>query len=264
MLEAPCMDMGGRLCFVDRTPPGRILRLEEDGSVTTLADRIHVGGLAPHAGGGLVASGRDVSVIEDGGRERVVLGKGDGWGFNDLGTDPLGAVFVGRFDTDPMPPALGQGGSLWRVAPGGSVAECYADVELTNGVRTSPDGSRLYHNDTTPKVVWVSDLSGDGMPVGRRELHRFSDGSPDGMAVDDSGCLWVALMGSGRFARLTPDGKEDATFEAPSDWAASCCFDGHVIYAVTFGGPPFGPPGSGGVYRATAPVAGATVHPARV
>ncbi len=266
-LEAPCMDLQSRLCFVDRTPPGRLLRIETDGSVATLATRAHVGGLVAHADGGLVASGHNVSVIEQDGTERVLLEPGTGWGFNDLGTHPDGTVFVGRFDVDPMPPASGQGGSLWRIGPGGSAAYCYGGIQLTNGIGLSPDGSCLYHNDTTPRVVWVSDLGEDGMPLRRRLLHEFHEGSPDGMAIDEDGCIWVVLIGSGKLVRLTPDGTEDSVVDGPRDWTASVCFGGddrRDLYAVTFGGKPYDEERSGGVYRATAPAAGAPVHPARV
>jgi gluconolactonase len=266
-LEAPCFDREGRLCFVDRTPPGRVLRMEANGSVTVLMERGHVGGLVAHAAGGLVASGHSVSLIGDDGSERLLLGPGSGWGFNDLGTDADGRVFVGRFDVDPMPPASGTEGSLWRIGPGGSVAHCYDGIQLTNGVRVSPDGAFLYHNDTTPRVIWASEINQDGMPDKRRPLHHFKDGGPDGMAVDESGCIWVALIGAGKIVRLTPDGEEDGVMNGPRRWTASLCFggdDGRDLYAVTFGGEPYDSEHLGGVYRARVAVGGAPVHPARV
>jgi len=264
LLEAPCIDPSGRLCFTDRTPPGRLLRIEADGSVTTLAKRAHVGGLVPHAAGGLVASGHTVAVITEDQPERVLLEPATGWGFNDLGTDSAGRVFVGRIDNDPMPPALGQGGSLWRISNDGGTSQYYDGINLTNGIGVSPDGAWLYHNDTGAKCVWASGLTGDGIPVNRRRLHQFQGESPDGMAIDESGCVWIALIGSGRLARLTPEGAVDQVVEGPSDWTASICFDGRDIYAVTFGGAPYDPERSGGIYQARAEVAGAVIHPAQV
>ena len=41
--------------------------------------------------------------------------------------------------------------SLWRLAPGGVVTRCYDGIQLTNGIGISPDGARLYHNDTALK-----------------------------------------------------------------------------------------------------------------
>jgi xylono-1,5-lactonase len=262
-LEAPCIDLEGRLCFSDRFPKGRIVRLEQNNTVTALVERTHVGGLVAHVDGGLVASGHSVVAIGTEGSERLLLEPGSGWGFNDLGTDPAGRVFVGRFDVDPLPPASGQGGSLWRVDERSAV-QCYDGIQLTNGIGVAPDGSRLYHNDTTPRTVWVSDLDEGGMPVKRRCLHQFTQGNPDGMAIDEAGCIWVVLIGSGQIARITPDGAVDQVYRAPRDWTASICFDGGDLYAVTFGGEPYDPGHSGAVFRAHPGVGGAPVQAARV
>lgn len=68
-LEAPCIDSERRLCFSDRFPQGRLLRLEENGTVTALVERAHVGGLVAHEDGGLVASGHSLAVIGTDGSE---------------------------------------------------------------------------------------------------------------------------------------------------------------------------------------------------
>ncbi len=261
-LEAPCLDLEGRVCFADRTA-GHLLRLEPDGTMTTLAERTHVGGLVAHADGGLVATGHTVSVISADGAERLLLEPGQGWGFNDLGTDPDGRIFVGRFDANPLPPVSGQGGSLWRLDRDGAT-QCYDGIQLTNGIGVSPDGTRIYHNDTTPQVVWVSDLDDAGMPVNRRHLYQFSEENPDGMAMDEAGCVWVVLIGSGRIVRLSPEGRIDGTYRGPRDWTASICFDGDDLYAVTFGGEPYDPDHTGALFRARPGVMGAPVHPASV
>jgi sugar lactone lactonase YvrE len=265
-LEGPCLDEQGRLCFSDMRPPGTVYRLEPDGSVMKLADREHVGGLVPHADGGLLASGHTVAVLRDDGTERTILEPVDGWGFNDLATDAAGNVFVGMHGERPTGSAPTVTASLWRVGPGGEATRCYDGVQLTNGLGVSPDGARLYHNDTHPRTVWVSDLDEQGLPVDRR-VHAVVAGAPDGMAIDESGCVWVALVDSGRILRLTPDGEQDLVLEAPRTWVASLCFggaDGRSLFAVTFGGDPYDPDHSGAVFRTRVGTAGAAVYPARV
>ena len=62
------------------------------------------------------------------------------------------------------------------------------------------------------------------------------------MAIDESGCLWVAAIGSGKLIRVTPNGEEDQVSEGPEDWTSSVCFGGvdrRDLYAVTFGGEPY-------------------------
>ena len=266
-LEAPCVDLEGRLCFADRRPPGVIYRLESDGAVSELAQVDDVGGLAPHAGGGLVVSARAVSVLDAAGRRRPVREPAGGWGFNDMATDPEGNLFVGMHGERPtgQPPVATA--SLWKLAKGGAATRCYDGIQLTNGIGLAPDGSRLYHNDTTPKTVWVSDLSEDGLPVNRRAFFRLENGGPDGMAVDASGCVWIAAITAGQVVRVTPDGKEDLTVDTPSKWVASLCFggdDARDLYIVTFGGEPYDPGRSGAVYRTRVDVGGAAIVPATV
>jgi sugar lactone lactonase YvrE len=266
-LEAPCMDMQGRLCFADRRPPGAVYRLEGDGSVTELAQLDDIGGLVAHAAGGLVVSARDVSVLEPAGPSRVVRQAVGGWGFNDMTTDPEGNVFVGMHGERPtgQPPEVTA--SLWKLTKDSEATRCYDGIQMTNGVGVSPDGRRLYHNDTTPKTVWVSDLSDDGRPVNRRVFFQLQNGGPDGMAVDESGGVWVAAITAGQVVRVTPDGRQDLTLDTPSKWVASLCFggpDGRDLYIVTFGGEPYDPEHSGAVYRTRVDVGGAAIVPATI
>ncbi len=266
-LEAPCFDGQGRLCFADMRPPGAVYRLDDDGSVTKLADREHVGGLVAHAQGGLLASGHDVAVLQEDGGVRVVLEPGDGWGFNDLATDASGNVFVGMHGERPTGQAPSVTATLWRIGAGGQVSRCYDGIALTNGLGFSPDGSRLYHNDTVAGTVWVSDVGDDGLPTNRRAHYVLDGGSPDGLAIDEDGCVWVTAMGAGRIIRVTPEGKEDAVLQTPSRWAASVCFggaDGRDLYLATFGGEPYDSNRSGAVYRTRVDHPGAPVAPATV
>lgn len=266
-LEAPCLDGRGQLCFADIRPPGAVYRLDGDGVVTKLADREHVGGLVAHAGGGLLASGHDVAVLDEYGGVRVVLEPGDGWGFNDLTTDAAGNVFVGRHGEKPTGKAPTVAASLWRIGAAGQASRCYGGIQLTNGLGFSPDGSHLYHNDTVIRTLLVSDVGADGRLANRRVCFVLDAGSPDGLAVDADGCVWVAAMSAGRIIRVTPDGREDLVLESPSRWPASVCFggaDGRDLYVVTFGGEPYDSDRAGAVFRTRVDVPGAPVTPAMV
>ena len=156
---------------------------------------------------------------------------------------------------------------MWRIGRDNSITHCYGGIQLTNGVGISPDGERLYHNDTLRKVVWVSDLSADGLLTNRRVLHELRDGMPDGLAIDDAGCIWIAAIMAGKVVRVTPDGDEDLVLETPMPYVSAVCFggsDGRDLYVTTFGGPPYDPEHSGSVIATTVTVRGATVTPARV
>jgi xylono-1,5-lactonase len=266
-LEAPCLDLDGQLCFSDIADDGAIYRLRADGHLETVVrGRHHVGGLVAHVDGGFVATGSTVAVIDDRG-ERVIMTPEGGWGFNDLTTDAHGDVFVGMHGERPSanPPEIEA--SMWRIGRDNSITHCYGGIQLTNGVGLSPDGRRLYHNDTLRRVVWVSDVSADGLLTNRRVLHELRDGMPDGMAIDDAGCIWVAAIMAGRVVRVTPDGDEDHVLETPMPYVSAVCFGGsggRNLYVTTFGGPPYDPEHSGSVIATTVAVRGATVTPARV
>jgi gluconolactonase len=156
---------------------------------------------------------------------------------------------------------------LWRIGSDGAVTRCYDGIQLTNGLGVSPDGTRLYHNDTLPRLVWVSDLSDAGLPVGRRVFHELRDGMPDGMAVDEAGAVWVAAIGAGKIVRITPDGEEDVILDTPMPYVSALCFSGsdrRDLCVTTFGGPPYDPEHTGSVISTRVDVAGAAVTPARV
>jgi gluconolactonase len=266
-LEAPCLDLAGNLCFSDIAGEGGIYCLRSDGQlVPILQGRSHIGGLVAHADGGLLATGASVSVIEDRG-ERVVMTPDGGWGFNDLTTDPSGAVFVGMHGERPTatPPAVEA--SLLRIGSTGAVTRCYGGIQLTNGLGVSPDGKRLYHNDTLPRIVWVSELSDAGLPVERRVLYELRHGMPDGMAVDEVGAIWVAAIGAGKIVRITPHGHDDLILDTPMPYVSALCFSGpdrRDLCVTTFGGPPYDTEHTGSVISTRTDVAGAAITPARV
>src|SRR5439155_4179919 len=66
LIEAPRVDAAGHVYFSDVTG-GSVYRLAPDGSRSTVVPkRRGVGGLALHAEGGVVVSGRDVVHVRDG------------------------------------------------------------------------------------------------------------------------------------------------------------------------------------------------------
>jgi sugar lactone lactonase YvrE len=144
--------------------------------------------------------------------------------------------------------------------------QAYDGIWLTNGLRVSPDGGRLYHADTLRRVVWVSDLV-DGLPRARRVHVDLGDLLPDGMAMDETGALWVACIGGGRLVRVTPDGRRDLELELPWSHPTAACFggsDGRDLYVTTFGGEPYDTAHTGSVVVTRVGVAGAPVTPAAI
>jgi sugar lactone lactonase YvrE len=259
LAEAPTVDSDGSLVFSD-VLGGGVYRLDSPGTVTTVVPkRRGVGGIAIHADGGIVCSGRDVIHVRDGRAARTVLHVDGVAGWNDLCTDPAGNVVAGalRFAVfDPDAEAIP--GQVWRARPDGEHDIVFGDVVHANGIACTPDGSTIYASDTRRQRVIVFDLARGS----RREIDVAALGHPDGMALDEHGAIWLALVGGG-IARLTPDGEVDRRVEPPSAFTTSVCFSGRDLYATT-GGHSEHPELGGCVLRTTVDVAGAPIVPARI
>ena len=53
-----------------------------------------------------------------------------------------------------------------------------------------------------------------------------SDGTPDGLTVDEDGCLWVAVWDAWKVSRYSPEGQELLRIRMPVPRPTSCCFGG--------------------------------------
>ena len=209
LIEGPRPAPDGSIYFSD-VHRGGVRRLAPDGTVEVVVPkRRGVGGIALHADGGLVISGRNICHVRDG-QTRIVYERDDVGGFNDLFTDAAGRVYVGSMCDDPFDLSIAERktGDCYRLGPGGQVDVLYAGVGLSNGIGFSPDGRRLYHVDTAIRAVVVHDVdaAGDLVPASRATFAAVDQGFPDGLAVDTDGGVWVASYGGHGVLRYLPDG----------------------------------------------------------
>jgi gluconolactonase len=219
LIEGPRADGEGGLYFSDVTRGG-VYRRSSDGEVMTVVPkRRGVGGIALHADGGVVVSGRNVCHVRNG-ETRLLFERPDIPGFNDLFTDVEGAVYVGSLRSDPFRGGDRVPGELWRIGVDGEASELYGGVGLSNGIGFSPDGRRLYHCDTAARSILVSE-PGRTKP---EPFARLEVGAPDGLAVDADGGVWVASFGGGCVLRYAPDGRLDRRLEVPARNVTSLCF----------------------------------------
>jgi len=236
LLEGPRVDGADTLFFSDVTNGG-VYRRSPDGAVSIVVPRRRgVGGIALHADGGVVISGKNICHVKDG-ETRILFQRDDIPGFNDLFTDSAGRVYVGSLRSDPFKEGARVPGELWRIDGEGRVVQMYGDVGLTNGIGFSPDGKIIYHADSAGPHIIVHDVAPDGTVSNRRAIARMSGGTiPDGLCVDEAGCLWVAVYGGNCAARYTPDGQLDRKVEVPAKAVTSVCVGGNDrrdLYIVT-------------------------------
>jgi gluconolactonase len=228
LIEGPRWDDSAGLYFSDVTHGG-VYCLRDSGDVEVVVPkRRGVGGIARHADGGIVISGRNICHVRDG-QTRILFERADIPGFNDLFTDDAGRVYTGSMRDDPFRvEGKRQSGEAYRIDSEGDARELYDGVGLTNGIGFSPDRRRLYHADSAASGVIFHqlDASGELVPDSRETFAKTKGGVPDGLTVDEEGGVWTALFGAGKVARFTPDGELDRALEVPAVGVTSVCFAG--------------------------------------
>jgi len=147
-------------------------------------------------------------------------------GPNDVALAPDGSVFLSDPDWVDT-----RNGRLWRVTADGQVQLLEDHMGTTNGVEVSPDGKRLYLNESVQRAVWVYDLV-DGKPQNKRLLHRFDDYGLDGMRCDPDGNLYIARYDGAQVAVLAPDGRLVRTIALKGHKPSNVTFDGAQVFVT--------------------------------
>ncbi|MBV1691171.1 SMP-30/gluconolactonase/LRE family protein [Novosphingobium sp. G106] len=238
-LEAPRV-AGEHVWFTDLLLGG-VHRLSPSGKVDTfLPERHHVGGLAVNADGRIICGGPGGLVWLDPatGRSGVLLDTIDGepfTGANDFIPDGRGGLYMGTLSQGAdysQEPQLTQ---LYRVDAHLRVTRLSDELKFSNGVGLSPDGKRLYHNESL-RGVFVYDVLDDGALANKALFNPREDG--DGLAVDAAGGVWIAHFDSAELARYLPDGSLDRSIAMPHKAVSSVAFGGsdrRDIYVTTAG-----------------------------
>jgi gluconolactonase len=226
LAEAPCIDEAGDVWFSDVLLGGVHRWSVGTGEVTVVVpDRKGIGGMARHADGGMLVSGRDVRHVGVG-EQRVLLAAAEGvTGFNDLTVDRSGRVVVGALRWRPFAGDEPVASDLWRIGPGGGVA-VIDDVEWPNGLGFSPEGDRLYVDDYAHGHLLAYAVDEAGVLHDRRVLAVTPSDEADGLAVDETGAIHVALGRGGGIGRYRPDGTLDGVLDVPGEFVSSLCFGG--------------------------------------
>ncbi|MGH2727126.1 MAG: SMP-30/gluconolactonase/LRE family protein [Actinomycetota bacterium] len=242
---------------------GGVHRWTRDGVELVVPKRRGIGGLAFHADGGLVVSGRDLVHVR-GGESRPLLAPGGVTGFNDLTVATDGGVYVGALRFRPFGGEQVVPGEVWLLHPDGREEEICSGIDWPNGIGLSPDARTLYVSDYQNARVVRCDASGAG---GIATVFATPPaGSTDGLAVDEAGGVWVALGAGQGIARFTADGTLDHVLSVPATFVATVSFGGddlRDLYIGTAGNTEHADR-KGTLFRARSDVPGVPVALARV
>lgn len=234
-LEGPRSDARG--VWFTECAMGGVRRLRPDGQIDSwLTERKSIGGLALNADGRLICSGPGglVWLDPETGASGVLLDRLEGGplpGVNDIQPDGKGGLYFGVLDHMRLRSGDAGGSAICRLDPDGSVTRLTGDLMVCNGIGISPDGRRLYHNESMVGAI-AYDIRPDGSLSEGVMLWEMPD--VDGLAVDVEGRIWIASTGAGAITRLTPDGQVDWRADMPG--ATSIAFGGpdwRDVYVTT-------------------------------
>jgi sugar lactone lactonase YvrE len=146
--------------------------------------------------------------------------------FNDGKCDPAGRFLAGSMDNAEVETS----GSLYSLAPDGTLIMLISGCRISNGLAWSPDRHTFYFIDTPTHTVMAFDydLATGAIANPHRAITIPPElGWPDGMTSDEDGMLWVALWGGAKLTRWDPaSGSLLEQIPLPAFNVTSCAFGG--------------------------------------
>ena len=126
-------------------------------------------------------------------------------------------------------------GQLWRIDTDGTVTRLAENMGTTNGIEVSPNGKKLYVNESVQRNVWVFDIQPDGSLANKTQLKKFPDHGFDGMRCDVDGNLYITRYGKGTVVVLSPAGIILREIDVLGAKPSNLCFggsDGRTVYVT--------------------------------
>ena len=206
-IEGPAVDSKGNLFAVNFHNEGTIGKIDANGKPTLFAtlpkgsigngirfdklDNMYIADYAKH----------NILMISNGTTKAVVYAHDSTLNQpNDIAIAPNGTLYA----SDPNWKA--STGNIWLIKNNTFIL-LEKNMGTTNGIEVSPDGKKLYVNESVQGNVWVYDILADGTVANKELFIKFSDFGMDGMRCDEKGNLYICRYGKGTVAILSPEGK---------------------------------------------------------
>jgi sugar lactone lactonase YvrE len=144
---------------------------------------------------------------------------------NDGYVDARGRFWAGTMSMD----GVRNAGSLYCLAPDGTVTKHLSGVTTSNGVDWSADNRLMYYIDTGEPRIDVFDFDLERGAISNRRVFADidpTDGKPDGLVVDAEDHVWVALWRGGQVRRYSPAGERVLNIALPTPLTTKPAFGG--------------------------------------
>lgn len=141
--------------------------------------------------------------------------------FNDGKVGPDGRLYGGSISDD-------FSAAFYRYD--GALTELFDGVGNSNGLDWDTEKGILYYTDTYTHKTDCFDFSLKGEIKNRRTVYSHTEGSPDGMCIDENGNLWIALWGAGKVICVDPvKGEKIEEISLPAAQPSCCTFAGENL-----------------------------------
>lgn len=241
--ETPRLDeRTGELIWTDITA-GMVHFGDVNGDAIELLRSLNVGAMSgpvtplPEAGAGwIMAKEGGIAHLAQDGTVAILAAPEAGHPtvFNDGVADPAGNLWAGSMGRNGI---LGAG-RLWCFDTNGSATVALEGIGISNGLDFTADGRTAYYVDTTTGTLERLDIGPAGTITGRHCIVTFlpGEGDPDGLVLDDEGCIWVAMWDGWAVRRYSPGGELLAVVSVPVARPTAVCFAGDLLVITTCSG----------------------------
>ncbi len=158
---------------------------------------------------------------------------------NDMVVDKKGNAYVGSMGYDLFRGEDFAPGNIVLVKPDGSAAVVAEGLHFPNGPVVTPDGKTLIVAESWGKCLTAFTIKADGTLTDRRVFADLGDYTPDGITLDEEGCVWLAAFANNAFVRVKDGGEIMDIIEVPKRSAIACTLGGDdmkTLYCLTFNG----------------------------